>query len=133
MTNKELAAAIRRGHGMIRECRDTYLNTSNDCGCAIGAAIVGIGKTYQDYSFQDVVNDFSDFLGISRKLAIDISTKHSNGITRLAIADWLDTLDAPVTDKAFTDFMATLTTRKPATGEYDGVPVRLPVTRGETV
>lgn len=115
MTPRELAAAIRRGHTMIRETDLPFLDV--DCGCALGAAYVGAGnKAFRVNSLgDDFINQpsewFSSKLGIPLALARSISGKHYGGMKRLAIADWLDTLEPetkPQDKQSFETFMATV-------------------------
>jgi len=119
MTPRELAAAIRRGHGMIAERVTTFYN--NGCGCALGAAMAGSGVTENQYiglmwertsRGNGSILASCELLGIPEDLAIAISCKHSGGQPRLAIADWLDTLEPetkPADKQTFDAFMATVT------------------------
>ena len=89
---RELAAAIRKGHTMIKESVSVFV--SPDCGCALGAAWYGTGKTYEDWLKKklDVREEMCAVLGITEGLRLEISGMHFHGKPRLAIADWLDTL-----------------------------------------
>lgn len=83
---------------------------SEQTGCALCAAWIGAGKSVEDYwqsrYHKNNINVFADGLGFSVELAKQISTKHC--VTpRLAIADWLDTLDVakPADAQTFERFM----------------------------
>lgn len=112
MTPKELATAIRRGHTMIGETKLDYLR--GDCGCALGAAAVGCGKQSEFIAnmanaagAEGYAKQLAPVLGISTNLFVYISNKHISGTPRLAIADWLDTLDVskPKDAQTFDAFM----------------------------
>ena len=112
MTPRELAAAIRKGHTMIGESRNEYL--TKDCGCAIGAALAADGVSYDMWIAALVVANGKGYetaaklLGVEADIMRKVNTKHCGGTPRLAIADWLDTLDVskPKDAQTFNDFMA---------------------------
>lgn len=105
MDAKQLAAAIRKGHTMIGETTNLFLK--NGCGCALGAAWVGSGKTEKERFALGVAAspEFARHMGIETQLASEISRKHFRGMPRLAIADWLDTLE-PTQRQTFDSFLA---------------------------
>ena len=86
MNYKELAAAIRQGHTMIRENSKYYLYKG--CGCALGAAAVGANKLRVDDNFVGL-GAIAELLGIPFTLACEISRRHQMGESRLAIANSL--------------------------------------------
>lgn len=104
MNAKELAAAIRRGHTMIGESRICFL--VGGCGCALGAAWVGSGRTEGERHslYVNGSSGFAKHMGVESNLALEVSHKHFCGTPRLAIADWLETLE-PAQRQTFEDFM----------------------------
>lgn len=110
MSPRELAAAIRKGHTMVGEAKE-WPAVANYPTCALGAALYGAGKTVQEFldaffaSKSDGRHAMAKVFGISHDLAFKISVKHSGGEERLAIADWLDTLE-PAHRQTFGSFMA---------------------------
>ena len=91
----KLSQAIRRGHEMIGEDHRGFLACGS--GCAIGAAWVGSGRAAADfyktfYRGDDGPRQIADELGISVELFNDVSFKHYEGMPRLAIAEWLETM-----------------------------------------
>lgn len=119
MTPRELAAAIRKGHTMIGEglaFMPSSLAGDNKIGCALCAAWLGAGKSVKDYWSErrnqtTAIQTFSSSLDISVELTQEISKRHCEGASknRLAIADWLDTLDVakPADAQTFERFMQT--------------------------
>lgn len=130
MNARELAAAIRKGHTMIGESNAWPVSTINgkQCAtCALGAALYGLGMNADDFDrvwekSMDGEEASSVIFGISLELASEISTKHINGMPRLEIADWLDTLE-PAQRQTFENFMqATLkSVDTEATNETDKI------------
>ena len=91
----KLSQAIRRGHEMIGEDHRGFLACGS--GCAIGAAWVGSGRAAADfyktfYRGDDGPRQIADELGISVELFNAVSFKHYQGMPRLAIAEWLETM-----------------------------------------
>ena len=91
----KLSQAIRRGHEMIEENRAGFLACGS--GCAIGAAWVGSGRAEADFyetfaRSNDGPQNIADELGISVELFNTVSNKHSLGMPRLAIAEWLEAM-----------------------------------------
>lgn len=127
MTPKQLAAAIRKGHGMAGEACE-FMTTlthaisypKSDCCCALGAAWLGSGKSERDYWDGDGLGiaKIARGLRIPEELASEISSRHCSGTPRLAIADWLDTLEPetkPADKQSFDAFMATVMKPVPVT------------------
>ena len=118
MTPRELAAAIRKGHTMIEEDREIFLIERMGilCGCALGAAWVGAGRSFQQKEYiccdnprMSRLDIIGNALGIPGDIASRISAKHYHGMPRLAIADWLDTLEPetkPADKQTFERFLA---------------------------
>ena len=80
---------------MIEENRAVFLAYGS--GCAIGAAWVGSGRAEADFyetfnRCNDGPQNMADELGISVELFNDVSFKHYQGMPRLAIAEWLETM-----------------------------------------
>lgn len=115
MTPSQLAASIRRGHTMIGESADFMpaFDGGNACGCALSAAWLGSGKSVDEYWAERMHTSephlvFAGGLGITAEFAKEISRRHCGGTSRLAIADWLDTLDVtkPKDAQTFEQFLA---------------------------
>lgn len=115
MTNKELAAAIRKGHTMIPEGKVyMYPSTiSDEGGCALCAAWYGAGKTKQNWrdlrreTGMHPIDAFNTTFLINRDLLCQIDSRHSAGESRLSLADWLETLEpGPAPTVAPTPFQA---------------------------
>jgi len=132
MTPRELAAAIRKGHTMIVETRKDYY--TGDCGCALGAALAGVGVSYGRYDnlvqemrprrgLDSCKHAISELLDAPFDLMLAVSMRHVGGESRLAIADWLDTLEPetkPQHKQTFDAFMATVLAPRP---ELQGLPL----------
>lgn len=98
MNARELAAAIRKGHTMVEEDHTSHF------GCAIGTIFIAVtGKnlvhdylSYQEpreRGFDSYINAVSNACNAPRELIEEIERRHLiHGVTRLDIADWLDTL-----------------------------------------
>ncbi len=110
MNAKQLAAAIRKGHGMIGETHRVYFDGDN-CGCAIGAAMIASGCAFPWRADGiDYLSPAARALSVDKTLLREISARHQCGTPRLAIADWLDSLDdSPADQSKFDAFMAKVT------------------------
>lgn len=90
------SAAIRLGHLMIEEDHSKYLESGK--GCAIGAMWLGMGRSEAEWNalketrspFDRGAYMFAEAVGMDRDLALRISMKHYGGMSRLQIADWLE-------------------------------------------
>jgi len=109
MTRHELANAMIKGLHTpnVREDQMAYVHVSEKrplCkACALGCALIGSldGDTREAeriYRYKDqtetiktVYDIFSDLLGISPELALEIEFKHLNGMPVQQIAAWLKT------------------------------------------
>lgn len=121
MTPRELAAAIRKGAMLVVE------NNMTHCGCALGTAFWGVyghSVLRENPPLRDMkwLHFLADKLGLEFSFADEIEKKHLSGISRLAIADWLDTLepetkpaDQPADKQSFDAFMATVMKPVPVT------------------
>lgn len=96
MNARELAAAIRKGATMVTE------TTKNHCGCAIGTIFLAVTGKNLVHDYMKVgaplggdcyIDAVAHVCNASRKLIREIEMKHIHGTPRLAIADWLDTLE----------------------------------------
>ena len=119
MTPRKLASAIRKGHTMIGESRWNYYNYK--CGCVIGAALAGAHIPVEVWRREITLRNIfkknfyetraAQLLQINSNLCILIAEMHlEQKISRLAIADWLDTLEPetkPANKQTFEQFMAT--------------------------
>ena len=113
MTPRELAAAIRKGHTMIGEGNNFMPSDFNgNCGCALSAAWFGIGKHKKEFfkhiKYDNIPSTFSERMNFPEILATEINDRHCGGMSRLAIADWLDTLEPetkPADKQTFDEFM----------------------------
>lgn len=81
---------IRRGHTMIAEHRAGYLTSG--CGCALGAAWVGSGRTVKEYRTHSQwgATLIGPAIGLPIPMALEVSSRHFNGQPRLELADWLE-------------------------------------------
>lgn len=88
---EKLSEAIRIGHFMIPETRQSYLQ--DGCACALGAAAYAMGYRDQSGEGNDLVPHVipTMFKDVSLRLVREISNLHYNGkMNRLEIADWLE-------------------------------------------
>lgn len=111
MTNKELAAAIRKGAAMRPQANGLYFDWGDDGirgSCAIGAACEGLGLCTPDSWRAQVTEKLASEIGFG--LSAEIYRKNDSGMTREQIADWLESLDMekPKDKQSFADFMETV-------------------------
>ena len=88
----KLSDAIRIGHEMIGEMKVWLVCNT---GCALAAAVVGAGhpKTQQLPYAEEMYSRCQElFPGAPRDLLREISNRHSDGLPRLQIADWLESI-----------------------------------------
>jgi hypothetical protein len=91
----KLSQAIRIGAEFVQEQRHLFL--LDGCGCALGTAMYAMGMRHMhegrenDKDWNYFPNKTAETFGISKGLAIQISSKHFRGeMNRLQIADWLE-------------------------------------------
>ena len=90
----KLSEAIRRGHPLIGETKAIFL--ANGCGCALGAAFVGLGYKEEQRFGGDIFHDtlhetIARECGVSEALLLRVSHMHHSGqMTRLQLADWVE-------------------------------------------
>jgi hypothetical protein len=90
----KLSEAIRKGHTMIGEERAAFL--LRDCGCAVGAALVGLGYSYSQRlkdgspSGFELMQKVAEETGTPLAIIQDISARHYCGESRLSLADWVE-------------------------------------------
>lgn len=87
----ELAEYIRQGCRMTKPAQGTFFY-GLDGACAMGAA--WLARTGERKTYDGVVRDMCETFGIGEFTFAWITLKNDSGMSREAIADWLDTFTA---------------------------------------